>query len=257
MELDLSGRTAIVTGSGRGIGQVIATSLAEAGANVVAAARSTDEIEGTVQAVEDLGVEGLAVTTDLSNEDDITTLVDRATDVFGTPEILINNAAANLAAPPLDQSTDEVDMMLDVNLRGLFLLSQRWAQAFRESPADSGRIVNIASVAAHVGVPAMTVYGGSKSGIFGITQGLAADLAGDGITVNSISPGLVLVQRVEDVLEARGELFDLDRIPVDRIGEPEDVANLCVFLSSDLASYITGEDILVDGGVSFTAGLYK
>lgn len=258
LSIDLSDSTTIVTGAGRGIGRTIATRFAEAGSTVVAAARTESEIAETVDLVEERGSDGLAVRTDLTDVADIDGLVDTTVDAFGPPDVLINNAGANISGPPLEHTVEELDTMWAVNLRGLFVLSQRFARTFRNSSLDSGRIVNIASVAAHVGVPAMTAYGGTKSGLFGITQGLAAELADDGITVNSISPGLISVERTEKVIAEHGDaLFDFDRIPVGRIGEPADVANACAFLASDLASYVTGEDLLVDGGVEFTAGLYK
>jgi NAD(P)-dependent dehydrogenase (short-subunit alcohol dehydrogenase family) len=119
-------------------------------------------------------------------------------------------------------------------------------------------VINISSIAAELGVPAMTLYAGTKSGARGITRGFAAALAPDGVTVNSVSPGLTRVGRTEGVIDEHGDqLFDFDRIPLGRIGEPRDTADVCVFLASDLAGYVTGVDILVDGGVAFTAGLYK
>lgn len=260
IEIDLTDRTTIVTGAGRGIGRTLSTTFAAAGSDIVAAARSGEEIAETVRLVEsEYGVDGLAVETDLSRTEDIADLVETTVDRFGTPEILLNNAGANLTGPPLEHTEAEIDTMLDVNLRGLFILSQHFGRAFRANPADSGRIVNISSISAQVGVPAMTLYGGTKSGIYGITQGLAAELAADGITVNSVTPGLTRVGRTESLLEtaAADDIFDLDRVPLGRLGEPEDVADVCAFLASDLADYITGEDIRVDGGVGFTAGLYK
>lgn len=258
LTIDLSGTTTIVTGAGRGIGRKIATRFAEAGSNVVAAARSVDEIEDTVTRIERHGVEGLAVQTDLESPGDIDRLVEATTEAFGTPQALINNAGANIAGPPLDHTVEELDTMWAVNLRGVFLLSQRFGERIRTSRVDSGRIVNVASVAAHVGVPVMAAYAGTKAGLFGITRALAAELAPDNVTVNSVSPGLIRVDRTERVMDEHGDdLFEFDRIPLGRVGEPEDVANLCTFLASDLAGYITGEDILIDGGVAFTAGLYK
>ena len=260
LDIDLTGRTAIVTGAGRGIGRVICSTFAEAGADVVAAARSADEIEAAVDEVEDrFGVEALAVPTDLREADDIAGLVEAAVDRFGTPEILINNAGANLTGPPLEHTLEEIDTMLDVNLRGLFVLSQHFGRAFRADPADVGRIVNVSSISAQIGVPAMTLYGGTKSGIYGVTRGLAAELAADGVTVNSVTPGLTRVGRVDDLLAsaAAADIYDLDRVPLGRLGLPSDVATACAFLASDLAGYITGEDVRVDGGVGFTAGLYR
>lgn len=258
MNVELQNCTAIVTGAGRGIGAEIARTFAAAGADVVAAARTESEIEATVEVVESHGVDGLAVPTDLTDVGDIDRLVDRTVDTFGTPEVLVNNAGANLSRAPVEQTPEEVGTMLGVNLRGLFVLTQRFARRFRESDADAGRVVNVSSIAAHVGVPAMAFYGGTKAAINGLTRGFAGALADDGVTVNSVSPGLTRVGRTEDFIDAQdAETLAFDRIPLDRVGRPEDVADACLFLASDHASYITGEDLRVDGGVGFTAGLYR
>lgn len=258
VDIDLSGRTAIVTGAGRGIGEGIAGRLAEAGANVVAAARTTDEIEAVVEAVEaEHGVEGLAVRTDLTDVDDVQTLVDESVDAFGVPEILVNNAGANLMGDPMEHSVQEVDTMLDVNVRGTFLLTQRWGRAYRDAGLDWARVVNVSSVVAEVGTTPMALYGGTKAGVRGLTKGFAAALGGDGVTVNSVSPGITRVGRTAEAIESgAGGFLQLDRIPVGRAGEPADVADVCAFLASPQASYVTGVDVLVDGGVAFTAGLY-
>jgi NAD(P)-dependent dehydrogenase (short-subunit alcohol dehydrogenase family) len=257
VEMDLSGQTAIVTGAGRGIGKVISHRLAQAGANVVAAARTESEIEETVAEVEELGVEGLAVPTDLQEVDDIDNLVDEAVAEFGVPEILVNNAAQNLAGPLLEQTVEEVDRMLDTNLRGLFLLSQRWGQEFVESDTESGSIVNISSATSHIGVARMTLYSGTNGGVRSVTRGLASEF-GPEVRVNTVTPGLIGIERIRNLLEDQGdEIYELDRIPMDRLGEPDDIADAVLFFASDLSSYVTGTELIVDGGVNFTAGLYK
>lgn len=259
VEIDLAGETAIVTGAGRGIGAGVIRRLAEAGADVVAAARTTDEIEAIVEEVEaEYGVSGLAVQTDLTDVQDLENLVTESVDRLQTPSILVNNAGANLVGDPMAHTVEEVDTMLDVNVRGLFLLTQRWASAYRAAGLSRGRVINVSSVIAELGVPVMTLYAGTKSGVRGITRGFAAELAPDGVTVNSVSPGITRVGRTADLLDMEdNQILDLDRIPAGRVGTPEDTADACLFLASDLAEYVTGVDVLVDGGVAFTAGLYK
>lgn len=257
MELDLAGRTAVVTGAGRGIGREIALTFAEAGANVVAAARTESEIERTAAAVEDRGSSSLAVRTDLRDPDDVEALVTAASDEFGAPEILVNNAAVHVAGDPLSRSVEDADAMQDVNLRGPFLLSQRFANEFVDAGREDGRIVNVSSIVGHLSVPAMTVYCATKSGVYGLTRGLAGELAPHGITVNCVSPGLTRVDRIQQLMEEKGHLYDVESIPLGRLAEPEDIANACLFLCSDLASYVTGVDLPVDGGAVITSSLYR
>lgn len=259
IQIDLRGETAIVTGAGRGIGAAIVRRFAEAGADVVAAARTIDEIETIVDEVESAyGVSGLAVPTDLTDLDDVENLVTESVEAFGTPSILVNNAGANLVGDPMEHTVEEVDTMLDVNLRGLFLLTQRWAAAYREAGLEWGRVINVSSVVAELGVSIMTLYGGTKSGVRGITRGFAAELAPDGVTANSVSPGITRVGRTEAIIDSGDEgPLDFSRIPAGRVGTPEDSANVALFLASDLADYVTGVDVLADGGVAFTAGLYR
>lgn len=254
-EMDLSDRTAIVTGGSRGIGRQLARSFADAGADVVVAARTESGIEDTLEEIRDYGVEGLAVPTDLRDPADIHQLVDETIENLGVPEILVNNAGVNLPAPLLDQSIEDVNAIIEVNLRGTFLLTQRVARELRTREVDSGRIINISSAGTHLGIPPMTVYSSTKSAIDGLTRGFAAELARDGVTVNSVSPGLTRNKRTEALIEEK-DIHNVDGIPLERLAEPEEVGNLCVFLASDLAQYITGEDITMDGGVELTATLY-
>lgn len=256
METDMHGRTAIVTGSGRGIGEEIARQFAVSGATVVAAARTEHEIEGTIEEVRAEGADGLAVPTDLRDANEVDRLVDRTVEAFGVPDVLVNDAAAHIAGDVLDRTDDETDAMLDVNVRAPFLLSQRFAQERIDAGEDGGRIVNLSSIVGDVGVRGMAVYSATKAGVHGLTRALAAELAPHGITVNSVSPGLTRVSRIERLLEEKGELYNIDGIPLNRLAEPGDVADACRFLASDAAAYVTGVDLPVDGGVRMTAALY-
>lgn len=257
MEIDLSHRTAIVTGAGRGIGREISMQFADAGANVVAAARTESEIQQTVEDVREQGADGIAVPTDLRDPDDIDALVEAAAEEFGAADVLINNAAVHVAGAPLERTIEDVDAMLDVNFRGAFLLSQQFANALIASENSDGRIVNISSIVGHLSVPAMVVYCGTKAGMYGLTRALAGELAQHDITVNTISPGLTRVERIERLMEEKGELYNVDTIPLGRLADPADIANAVVFLTSDLASYITAVDLPVDGGAVTTAALYR
>lgn len=257
MDIDLTGRTAIVTGAGRGIGAEIATAFAETGADVAVAARTESEIEQTADRVRDHGVDAAAIPTDLREPADIHRLVDETNEVLGRPDVLVNNAAANLAGAPLTQDVEEITTMLEVNLRGLYLLTQRVTRDLVEADAGWGRVVNVGSIVSNLGVPAMTVYSGTKAGVAGVTRGLTAELAPQGITVNTVSPGMTRVDRIERLMEEKGEIYDIDRIPARRLGDPADITAACAFLASDHASYITGVELPVDGGVTITAGLYR
>lgn len=256
MRVNLEGRTAIVTGAGRGIGRQIAVELADCGANVVAAARTESEIGATASAVEERGVSGLAVPTDLQEVDDVDRLVDETVETLGVPDVLINDAGAHVAADPLERRLGDVETMLDVNLRGLHVLSQRVASEIAAADHGSGRIVNVSSVAGDVGVRGMSVYSGTKAGVKGLTRGMAVEFAPYGITVNCVSPGLTRVARIERLFEEKGELYNVDGIPLGRLGEPEDVAAACLFLVSDRADYLTGVDLPVDGGAKVTSAMY-
>lgn len=258
VNVDLTGQTAIVTGAGRGIGEEISNRFAEAGADIVAAARTESEIRDTVEQVEERGVDGLAVPTDLRSVEEIDNLMDTVLDERGTPDVLINNAALNLTRPAMEQTLEEVDAMLEVNLRGLFLLSQRFGQEVRNSDAEGGNIINISSLTSKLGVSYMTLYSGTNAGVTAISRGLAAELAEDGIRVNTVTPGLIEIDRIAKLVEEKGnEIYDLERVPLGRLGEPRHIADGCLFFASDLSEYVTGQELVVDGGVEFTAGLYK
>lgn len=258
LSVDLSGSTTLVTGASYGIGEEIAYHLADSGANIVGAAKSEDELRETIDTVEEEhGVEGVAVPADLREEPEIEALLETAVAEFGVPDILVNNAGVYPSGPALEMDTEDIDDMLDVNNRAVILLSMKWGKAFRESERDTGRIINISSVFNNVTSPRLLVYGSTKFHVRGITMGFAAELARDGVTVNSVSPGIVNSHDwTREELEEFDWLGDLNRIPVGRVGEPQDVANACLYLASDAAEYMTGADILIDGGVGFTAGLY-
>ncbi|MGM0590450.1 MAG: SDR family NAD(P)-dependent oxidoreductase [Halobacteriota archaeon] len=255
--INLDGETALVTGASRGIGAQIAETFAEAGADVVVAARTESQLEETVEKIEATGSRGVAIPTDLREIDQIDALMEETLEAVGMPSILVNNAAQNLAGPLPEMDIEEVNAMIETNYRATFVLSQRYAEAYREFGLDSGRIINISSLTGRLGVPRMTLYSGTNSGIESLTRGFAAELARDGVTVNHVVPGLIGIERIQNLLKDQGDdIYNLDRIPLGGLGEAQDIANACLFFASDLSTYVTGAEIVVDGGVSFTAGLY-
>lgn len=257
MSFDLSHRTALVTGAGKGIGRAVAEAFGEAGATVVAVARTESDVVATAESVGRAGGRGVAVTADVSDPGDVDACYDEVVSEVGPPDVLVNNAGRFLAAPPLEQSLDDVDAMLDLNVRGLFYLTQRFGRAYRAADHESGRVVNVASNVATVAVPQWTLYGATKAAVLAMTRGFALELAGDGVTVNAVSPGTTRTPAVEAVIESVGDdLYDFERHPT-RIAEPEDVAEVCLFLASDGAEHVTGEEVVADGGVSITSGFYR
>jgi NAD(P)-dependent dehydrogenase (short-subunit alcohol dehydrogenase family) len=262
MEFDLSGKTAIVTGAGRGIGEEIAHTFAECGANIVAAARTESEITATVDDVEsEYGVDGLAVPTDLRDVDEIEALVEASVAEFGQSEILVNNAALNLTNPPEQQTLEEVDAMIDVNFKAVFVLTQRWREQFVDSDAQRGRVINVSSNSALFGIPAMTFYGGTNAGVLALTRGFAGTMAHEGVTVNAVIPGLTKVGRIEELLakQDRGEIERIHRMeehPLQRAAEPKEIAFAALYFAHDLADYTTGTSLVVDGGLEVTRPLY-
>lgn len=257
--IDLSNRTAIVTGASRGLGEATAVRLAEAGANVVGAARSEDDLAKTIAEVESNGVEGLGVTVDMADFDDLQRLMERTNEEFGTPHILVNNAGTFSATPPLEQPFDEIDEMIDVNMRGLMRLSQLFGTAFRDSDLEEGgRIINISSNTATVAVPLWMGYSATKGAVLSITRTLALELVQEGMTVNTVTPGTIRTPGVEQDIEERGdELYTWEGNPMGELGAPEDIANACLYLASDLASYVNGAELIVDGGVTITSSWYS
>lgn len=246
---DLSGRVALVTGGGRGIGRAIAVELANAGASVVPSARSTDEIESVAETITDNGGDALAVSADVTDPNDIANVIETAENAFGTIDIVVNNAGFNpddALGRPEDVSTESLDRVLDVNLNGAYEVTTAAADALLGS--DGGAVINVASVGGLVGLPRQHPYVASKHGLVGLTKSMAIDWAPD-VRVNAVAPGYVSTELTED-LEANEALRQsiVDRTPLDRFAEPREVAGPAVFLASDAGSYVTGEVLAADGG---------
>lgn len=248
---DLAGRTALVTGGGRGIGRHIAIGLAEAGADVAVASRKLDNCRETVEAVEALGRRGWAFAVDLAKPEEIDALADRALEALGRIDVLVNNAGVIWGAPTLEFPMEGWDRVFDVNVRGLWQLSQRVARHMRD--AGGGNILHVSSISGFRGSleekePAIA-YNAAKGAVNTLTKDMAVKLAPHGIRVNAIAPGAFDTDMLDYVRGEPGRLERfLEQIPLRRPGGEDDVKGAAVFLVSDAGAYVTGHILVLDGG---------
>ena len=247
--LDLSGRTALVTGGSRGLGLQIAEALIEMGAKVAITARKKDELDS---ALSRLGPSGKAFVSDIGKREGIPGLVDDVLKQYGRIDILVNNAGATWGAPAEDHPLEAWDKLMNVNLTGLFVLSQLVAKRCM-IPKKWGRIVNVASIAGLLGqdprFAPTAAYTATKHGVVGLTRQLAAEWGIHGITVNAICPGFFPSKMTKATLATAGELVK-EWTPTRRLGNDEDLKGLAVLLASDASRHINGQAIAVDGGAS-------
>jgi glucose 1-dehydrogenase len=244
----LNGKTAVVTGAAGGNGRAIALRFAEEGADVVVADVVAAGARETADKVVALGRRALVTNTDVSKHTDVAEMVHQAVDVFGHVDVLVNNAGVETLIPFLDLPEDEWDRVLNINLKGPFLCGQVVAQHMVDRSIQ-GSIVNIASINAEVAFKGQAHYVSSKGGLRMLTKAMAIDLAPHGIRVNAIGPGVIdtaMTARSLSTPEVRAWM--MDNIPLKRVGQPRDVANVALFLASDEASYMTGAIVFVDGG---------
>jgi NAD(P)-dependent dehydrogenase (short-subunit alcohol dehydrogenase family) len=248
---DLSGKTAIVTGGGTGIGRQMAEGLAEAGANLVLCARKAERCEEAASALEKLGVKTLGLGCDVRDPGQVQAVVARTVADFGAVDVLVNNAGTVWGATPEDMPLEGWQKVVDVNLTGVFLFSQAAGRVMIDK--DGGSIVNIASVAGLHGAPPefvqTVVYHATKGGVIAFTRDLAWKWAQHGIRVNAIAPGWFPSDMSKFVLDLAGEELQR-RVPLRRFGGPEDLKGPVVFLASDASAYVTGHTLVVDGGQS-------
>jgi NAD(P)-dependent dehydrogenase (short-subunit alcohol dehydrogenase family) len=248
----LDGKTAIVTGGGRGLGGYMAEALSDAGANVVLCSRKIEPLEEMRQEIEARGGHALAFSCDVTEQEDVDRVVETTVETFGSVDILVNNSGATWGAPPTEMPLEKFDQVIAVNVRGTFLMSQAVGRRMIER-GSGGTIINISSVAALVGGHPdymQTVgYNSSKGAIISMTRDLATSWARHHLTVNAIAPGWFPTRMSGGLIE-RFEERMLEDIPLRRFGNPEDLKGVVVFLASPAAAYITGQTIVVDGGAT-------
>lgn len=246
---DLSGKVAVVTGTSRGLGQYLGRALARAGADLVITSRSEKSLESFKAEIEELGRRAVPAELDVRDIESIRRMRDRALEAYGKIDILVNNAGCNVRKPSVEITWEDWNLVVDTNLRGSFFTSQAVAETM--IPRGYGRIINIGSVTTVAGYAGMAPYCASRGGTRQLTMSLADDWGRHGITVNCLSPGWFKTDQNKVLYEDEGWVeYLVDRIPLKRPGQPNDLDGTIVFLASDASEYITGQNILVDGGIS-------
>jgi 3-oxoacyl-[acyl-carrier protein] reductase len=245
--MDFSNKVAIVTGGSRGIGKAIAKKLASFKANIVINYTSSEtEALKVKEEIESLGVECMTVKCDVSKSEDVNNMVSEVMDRFGKVDILINNAGITKDALIMKMKEEDFDKVIDVNLKGVFNCTKAVTKPMMKQ--RNGKIVNMASVVGVMGNPGQANYCASKAGVIGFTKATAKELASRNININAVAPGFIETA-MTDVLKDDVKESMLSAIPMKKFGTPEDIANLVIFLCSDMSTYITGQVVHVDGGM--------
>jgi NAD(P)-dependent dehydrogenase (short-subunit alcohol dehydrogenase family) len=246
---DLTGKIAFVTGGSRGLGREFALTLARAGADVAITSRTLASLDAPIRDIQELGRRALPVVLDVRSPESIETAVAAAIAHFGRIDILVNNAGCNIRKPALDVTWDDWNTILDTNLRGPFFVAQAVARLMLKR--QYGRIVNIGSVTSVAGYAGLGPYGASRGGIRQLTMSLAADWGPHGVTVNCLAPGWFKTAQNAVMYENESWVRYLtDKIPLRRPGQAGDLDGALLFLASDASAYVTGQTLLVDGGIS-------
>jgi len=244
---NLTGKVALITGASKGLGRAMACALGAAGADVVLVSRNREQLQETAKLAGSLGAKAFVYPADITNEAEIAQLGEAVTKETGAPHILINNAGINVRKPLVEISSSEWRQVVETNLTSVFLMCRCFVPLMKGR--GYGRIIALGSIMSHVAIEGRTAYCASKAGVLGLVRALALELAADGITVNAISPGPFATEMNTPLLQ-NPELNRqfLSRIPLGRWGNPKDIGQLAVYLCSEDAGFITGTDILIDGG---------
>jgi gluconate 5-dehydrogenase len=246
---DLTGKVAVVTGASRGLGQYLGRALARAGADLVITSRRLPDLKPFQNEIEELGRRVFPLELDVRDLQSIRKAADRASSHFGNIDILVNNAGCNVRKPAFDVTWEDWNLVLETNLRGSFFVAQAFARGMAER--RHGRIINIGSVTSVFGYAGIAPYCASRGGIKQLTMSLADEWGSFGVTVNCLAPGWFRTKQNSVLYENEKWVEYLtDRIPLKRPGQPNDLNGAVVFLASDASAYITGQTLLVDGGIS-------
>jgi len=246
---DLTGKIALVTGASRGLGQYFGRALARAGADLVVTSRDVTALQPFCQEIESLGRRAVPLALDVRDPESIQQMAVAAHDAYGKIDVLVNNAGCNVRKPSTEITWDDWNLVLDTNLRGTFFVAQAIGKQMIAQQA--GRIINIGSVTSVFGYAGLAPYCASRGGVKQLTMSLADDWGQHGITVNCLAPGWFKTEQ-NRVLYENQEWVDylVDRIPLKRPGQPQDLDGAIVFLASDASAYVTGQTLLIDGGIS-------
>jgi NAD(P)-dependent dehydrogenase (short-subunit alcohol dehydrogenase family) len=246
----LKNKVAVVTGAGRGIGRAIAIGMAEAGADVALLSRTEEDLREVTTEIEKHGRRSFYIQTDVASRDDVQKAVNAIQNEFSRVDFLINNAGMNIRSKALEVTDDEWQQIMDTNLKSAFMMSQEVGKLMKEN-GTNGRIINISSVAGHVALRTGVVYAATKAAIIQMTKVLAMEWGQYGINVNSIGPWYFKTPLTEKLLQDKEYVNEILSVtPLNRVGELSELVGPAVFLCSDAASYITGQTLFVDGGMT-------